>query len=800
MLADIRYALRSLARSPGFVVVAVLCVALGIGVNASVFSMVNALVLRALPFPEPDRVTMLYTARPARGQAEQNLSVAELADVRARARAFAAVAGMHAQTVNLVGAQETERVEAQVVTHDLLPLVGVQPARGRLFRPDEDRPGAPRVVILSDGLWRRRFDARADIVGRAVQLNGRPHTVVGVMPPRFRFPLTSQLWLPMAADPTEARDVRYVWTIARLRAGATLEAAQAEMRALGRQFATEHPAASTGWELHVKPLAHEFVESPLRLMLALLSGAVGLLVLIVCANLANLMLARAAGRRRELALRAALGARRGRLVRLLLAESMAVAIAGGIVGLGVASAWNRLLLASIPEELPYWMQIELDARVIGFALLLSVVTGALFGTLPALRTSRPNLTGALKDGVRSGQGRDRVRLRGALVTAQVALAVVLLVGAGLVVRTFVAMRLADAGVDQAHLLTLRTYLAGDAYRDVASRARLHARLAAELEALPGVRRAGAVSALPTQNGGVTATLFRADRAAGEMTITAHSATPGALEALGATVLEGREFTAREATDSLATSAVVNRRLARELWPAGSALGRTLRVAIAGEDTVAYTVVGVAPDLVYEEIGEETPPDRYQLHLPYGRLAYRGMSVVVRTAGDPGALVAGARAALRAADPALPAFDVRTMDEVRRFTTWPNRLYGHLFAVFGGLALALAALGLYGIMAYAVAQRRHEIGVRMALGARAEDVARAFVGDAVRLAVPGVAIGLVASAVLSRLAAGVLYGVAPTDPLTFLGAPLLVLAFALVVVVPPARRAARVDPVVALQSD
>jgi hypothetical protein len=285
-----------------------------------------------------------------------------------------------------------------------------------------------------------------------------------------------------------------------------------------------------------------------------------------------------------------------------------------------------------------------------------------------------------------------------------------------------------------------------------------------------------------------------------MTITAHSATPGALAALGATVLEGREFTAREAADSLATSAVVNRRLARELWPAGSALGRTLRVAIAGEDTVAYTVVGVAPDLIYEEIGTETPPDRYQLHLPYGRLGYRGMTVVVRTAGDPGALAAGARAALRTADPALPAYDVRTMDEVRRFTTWPNRLYGHLFAVFGGLALALAALGLYGIMAYAVAQRRHEIGVRMALGARAEDVARAFVRDAARLALPGVAIGLVASAVLSRAAAGVLYGVAPTDPVTFVGAPLLVLAFALVVVVPPARRAARVDPVVALQSD
>ncbi len=800
MLTDLRYALRALRRSPGFVVVAVLCVALGIGVNVSVFSMVNALVLRALPFPEPERVLMVYTARPSRGEAERMLSVAELTDLRARSRAFAAVAGMHGRTVNLAGVHETERVDAQAVTHDLLPLVGVRPALGRLFRADEDRPGGPPVVILSDGLWRRRFDARPDVVGRAVLLNGRPYTVVGVMPPRFRFPLTAQLWLPMAGDPTEARDSRYVWTVARLRPTATLDAARAELAALGRQFAAEHPGPSTGWELLVKPLSAEFVEPPLRLMLALLSGAVGLVVLIVCANLANLMLARATGRRRELALRAAIGARRARLVRLLLTESVLVALLGGALGVVVAWAWNRALLASIPEELPYWLRIDIDATVLAFAIGLSVLTGALFGTLPALRTSRPNLAGALKDGARSGQGPGRARLRGTLVTAQVALAVVLLVGAGLVVRTFVNMRLADAGVDASHLLTMRTYLTGEAYATPAARARLQERLAQRLEALPGVRRASAVSALPSDDGGVTATLFPERAGGDETTITAMNAMPGAFAALGAPVVAGREFTAREAADTQATAAIVNRALADRLWPRGGAVGRTVRVALMGDDTLRYTIVGVAPDLVYGEIGEQSPPDRYQLYLPYARLAYREVAFVVRTAGDPGALASAARRELRALDATLPAYDVRTMDEVRRYTTWPNRLYGQLFAAFGGLALMLAALGVYGIMAYAVAQRRHEIGVRMALGARADDVARSFVRDAARLALPGVTIGLLVAAALSHLAAGALYGVSPVDPATYVAVPLLILAMVLVAVLLPARRAARVDPLVALRAE
>jgi predicted permease len=801
MLADLRFALRALRRSPGFVVVAVLSVALGVGLNASVFSMVNGLVIRALPFPEPDRVLMLYAARPAHGVDERNLAAAEVADLRARSRSFAAVAGMYGRTVNLAGAGEAERLDAQAVTHDLLPLVGVRPLLGRTFRAEDDRPGAAPVVVLSHDVWQRRFGGRADAVGRAVLLDGKPHTVVGVMPPRFRFPLTAQLWLPAALDASESRDDRYVWTLARLRPGVALDAARAETEALGRRLAGEH--GTPGWELHAKPLEDEFVEAPLRVMLGLMSGSVALVVLIVCANLGNLALARAAGRTRELALRSALGARRARLVRLLLAEGVLVSLPGGLLGAGVAWAWNRYTLGSIPEELPYWLRIEVDPLVVAFAVLLSLVTGMVFSAVPALRASRPRLSAALRDGGRAGASRDRARLRATLVGAQVALAVVLLVGTGLMVRSFVAMRTADLGVDQPRLLTLRTYLAGPEYATAAARAGQLEELARRVTAVPGVRAAAWTTTLPADDGGVSASLFPEGDVAGagaELTITTVGATAGAYAAMGAAPVAGREFTAREAADTASRVALLNRALAERLWPGAAAVGRRVRVAIAGEDTVAYTVVGVVPDVVYQELGEASPSDRLQVHLPYGRMPYRRMTLLARAAGDPAPLAGAVRGAVRALDATLPTFEVRTMRDVVRETTWPSRLYGQAFAAFGLLALGLAALGVYGTTAYAVAQRRHEVGVRLALGARADQVVRAFVRDTARAALPGVALGVLGAAALSRLAAGVLYGVTAADPLTFFGAPLVLLAAALAAAVLPARRAARIAPVAALRAD
>ena len=804
MLADLRTALRSLRRSPGFALVAVACLALGIGVNTAVFSMANALVLRPLPFPEPDRVVMLYTARPRHGVSERNLSAAELEDVRARSRALAAVGGMYGAYFNIAGEHETERVEGQVVTTNLLPMIGVQPMLGRHFRAEEGRPGAAPVAILSHDLWRRRFGGDPSIVGAKAVLNGAPRTVVGVMPPRFKFPLTQELWVPYVPDATEARDRRYLWTVGRLRPGATLAQATEEAGAIGRQLAAEHPAASKDWELHAKPLAEEFVEGQLRTMLALMAGAVGFVLLIACANVANLMLARATGRERELAVRAALGASRGRLVRQLLTESLVIAAVSGALGVLVGSWWNSSLLASIPEELPYWMRIEIDPTVLLYTALVSAATALVFGTLPALRASRPDLQGALKDGARgSGTGRGRGRLRSALVGAQVALAVVLLVGSSLMVRSFFAMRATDLGTDDAHLLTLRTFVAGDRYDGLAARAAFYARLTSELEALPGVERAAALTALPADDGGETATLVAEGQpvpAGQELMITAVGATPGAFAALGARLRSGREFTVQEAADTAASVAVVNQALADRLWPGRNPLGRRVTIRVNAGDTATLAVVGVAPDLMYEEIGEQTPQSRLQLFAPYARLGWRGMAVVVRTAGAPALVAPAVRRTIGAVDPGVPAFDVRTMDEVRRYTTWPYRLWGQSFATFGALALLLAAVGVYGVMAYAVAQRRHEIGVRMAIGARASAVLREVVGRAARLVAPGVVVGLVAAVALSRLMAGVLYGVRPADAVTFAAVPALIVAVALLASYVPARRAASVSPAEALRSE
>jgi putative ABC transport system permease protein len=803
MLADFRYALRTLRNAPGFVAVAVVCLALGIGLNTSTFSMVNGLLIRALPFADADRMVMLYTSRPAHGIAERNLSFPEILDLRERSRTLAVIAGQYGGGFNIAGEHETERVDGEYVTHEMLPMVGVRPMLGRFFLPEEDRPGGPKVVILSHDLWERRFEARRDIVGSRVLLNGAPYTVVGVMPRGFRFPLTERLWVPMAADPNQGRDARDLWTIARLRPGATPEQAHAEIRAIGQRFAAEYPAATNGWEFNVKPLSHEFPEEQLRTMMGLMLGSVSFVVLIVCANLANLLLARAAGRARELALRAAVGATRGRIVRQLLIESVLVSLAGGALGILVAQWYIDHQLASIPEEIPYWVQITLDPLVLAYTLGLSVLTGVVFGTLPALRATRHDLHATLKAGGRAGVGRERARLRAGLVVAQVSLAVVLLVGAALMVRSFVAMRLFDAGVDRGHLLTLRTHLAGERYDAVAARADFYARLAQRLEALPGVRRAAASSVIPAEDGGMTAALVvegQAVQPGDELMVTTMGEMPGALDAIGASLLAGRDFTAQEVADTAASVAIVNRELAERLWPGQSALGRRVRVRPVGREWMTVTVVGLAPDVTYEEFIEQSPEDRLQVHVPYARLPFRGMGVMVRTDGEPGAVAAAVRRELRALDATLPAFDVRTMDEILAFTTWPYKLYGKSFGLFGGLALVLAAVGVYGVVAYTVAQRRHEIGVRMALGARAATVAREIVRGAARLAVPGVLVGLAGALALSRLLRGALYGISTTDLATFAGVPAVIVGVALVASWLPARRAARVDPATALRSE
>jgi putative ABC transport system permease protein len=804
MLTDLRQAARALRRTPGFTAAAVATLALGIGVNTAAFSMVNALIVRPLPFPEPERLVTLQASQPQQGIAERNLSMPDLRDVRERTRTMAAMGGMYGQTYNLADAERAERVDGEVVTHEVLPAVGVRPLLGRFFRADEDRPGAPRVTIVSHWLWTQRLGGRPDVVGSTLQLDGVPHTVVGVMPPGFKFPLTQKLWVPMRHAGTEKRNDRYIWTIARLRPGVTVADAHAEMAAIGRALEQEHPSTNTGWRMRAKPLVDEFVEGSLKQMTILMQGAVGFVLLIACANVANLMLARATGRRRELALRAALGASRWRVVRQLVAEGALIAGAGAALGVLLARGWNAHLLGLVPEELPFWVRIEIDPVVLAYTAGVTALSALLFAAAPALRATRGDLTRALRDGGRSvAGGVSGTRMRSTLVTTQVGLAVVLLVGASLMVRSFVATQRVDLGTDDAHLLTLRTFVSGDRYKDLTRRAEFFQLLARQLAALPGARAAAVTTALPADDGGIGAAIVAEGRssAPGDETLgIAIASTPGLFEALGAGLLSGRDFTAREAADTAARVAILNRSLAERLWPGASALGRRVRLNVDGGDTTWVTVVGVAPDLTYEELGQQDGPTRLQVHIPYARLPWRGVSVVLRAEGDPGVLANPARAAVRALDPALAAYDVLTMREVRRYTTYPFRLWSESFGVFGLLALLLAAVGVYGVMAYGVTQRRQEIGVRMALGARAADVLRQVVRQGARLALPGAVLGFVGAVGMSRLMRGVVYGVDASDPATLALVPAAIVLVALVASWVPARRASRVDPATVLRSE
>jgi predicted permease len=801
LIQDLRFALRTLLRARGFATVAILCLGLGVGVNTAVFSMVNALLIRPFPFHEPDRVVTLYASNARLGFTESGVSQADWVDWVAGSRGtIQEAAAFYGRSFAVAGPSEAERVEGTAVSANMFGMLGIRPVLGRSFTAEEGRPGGPRVVMLSDALWRRRFAADPKVVGSKVVLNGAPAEVIGVMPPRFKFPETSELWTPLAPDPSQPRGERYVRLVARLRPGVTLEQASAELGGVARRLAAEHPETNTGWGARVMSYRDDMIAGPLRLMVSLMLGAVGLVLLIACANVANLMLARSAGRAREIALRTALGAGRARVVRQLLTESVVLALAGGALGVFIANAWTRWTVSRIPEELPYWIRFDVDGTVLAFTLGLSALTGIVFGIVPALRATGGDVQQTLRDGGRGASG-GRSRLRGALVVGQISLALVLLVGATLMIRSFVAASRAELGFDTSKVLTARIYLAGERYTPQAARAGFLNAASERIAALPGVRAAAATNAIPGDDGGemIGVEAEGAPRPrGGELTGELFGGTPGLWDALGTPLVAGRAFTATEGADTAATAAVVSQALATRLWPGRGALGRRFRIST--EKDVWFTVVGVSRDLHYEEVGEQTPESKRQVFLPAARLPYRTFAFLVRTEGPPAAAAAATRRELRALDSTLPTFDVRTMDEVRNYTTWTQRLWASLFGSFGTLALVLAAVGVYGVMAYTVSQRTREIGIRMALGARGGDIVRRVVGEGAVLAGTGVALGMVGALGAARLMRGALYGVAPVDPFAFLAIPLLLAGVALLASWLPARRASRVDPMVALRAE
>ena len=810
LFQDLRFALRGLAKQPGFTLVALLTLALGIGANSAIFGIVNAVLLRPLPYRDPDRVVLLWSHWT--NWSKTWVSQGELVDYQEQSRSLEHVAAFSSASFNLTGGGDPVRVRAAQVQPEIFAALGATPIVGRVFTSEEDLPGHEHVVMLTEGLWRTQFGSDPSIVGRTVQLDAEPYTVVGVLPAALRLPLDyasrtfTQIWVPIALGPNDPqqRGNHGLNALGRLRTGASLAQAQAEIDTITKGFQLKYPNnydREFGLSLVAAPVE---VFGDVRPALVILLMAVGAVLLIACANVANLLLARSEARQKELAIRVVLGAGRGRIVRQLLTESMVLSTLGGAAGIALAYGLTRGLIALDPLKIPRVQDIAIDGRVLAFTAVIATITGILFGIVPAIQSSRADLQPVLKEG-----GRDsRVAtgwLRRVLVVGEVAASVVLVAAALLLARSFARLLDVDAGFNPAHVLTLRTSLPSTTYTSGAATVRAYAEVGRRLRESPGVRSAGGVTGLPlaTTRGdwgirieGQPAPTARTNTAADWQVVT-----PGYFDAIGTPLRAGRPITDADAADTLPVI-VVNETMAKKYWPGVNPIGRRMMM---GGNGVWLTVVGVVADVHHRGLDVLPRPEMYRPHTQfrYGDAnapAVTALTWVLRTTADPLAATSHARAAVHAVDPSLGISDVATMEQVLSDSTSDRRLNMLLFAMLGGLALALATVGVYGVVAYSVTQRTHEIGVRMAIGARPADVVRMVLGEGGRLAIAGVALGSVVAIAGARLIRGLLFEVSATDPLTFAGVAIGLLGVALLASYIPARRATRVDPMIALRGE
>ena len=804
MLQDFTFALRSLLRARAFSASAILTLATGMAATTIVYGVVDGMLLRPLPFAErSERLVTLHSTHPTQAQDwdDSDLSYPDLLDIRESAATLEGLEGLITRNLTLATARETERVAAASITPGLFELLGVAPQLGRGFTEEDGAvPGAETVALISHGVWQRLFGGDRAIVGRTIPVNGRALTVIGVMPAGFAFPEQHDIWLPYRVARDVGRDRRNLMAVGLLADGQQLRDARAELAALAQRLASEHPDTNRGWGVHALALRDLFVGDSTRLGLAAMLAAVALVLLVGCANVASLMVARGISRTRELAVRAALGAGRQRLVRLLLIESLVLAVVGGLVALLIAAWGLDALVASMPEPLPYWAHIRVDGRVIAFSFIISIITAALSGLLPALRLSRVD-AGNLH-GDRTGASPSQRRVQSTLVAGQVALSLALLVGATLLARSTMALQSADIGFDAAPLLSARFYIAGDAYDDPVKRAEVVEGLAQKLSGLPAVRAAAATGAIPGDDGGDGIRLVPERGPAGDDDQIGAQLVPvtrSFFETLGLTVIEGRTFTAAEARRPDADVVIVNARLAARFWPGESAIGRRLR-AIAGDTSTDYRVVGVTPDLVYEELGEESDQSRLVVYVPYTRAGWRTMALLVRTDGDPAAIAPAVRRVIRETDAYFAPYDVLTMSARRKLTSWGERFLGRTFAAFSIVALMLACIGVYGVTAHHAAERRREIGIRLAIGAQQRDIVSLLLRRGVALAALGCAAGLPLAVIGSKTIAGLLFRVSPWDLRVWTLLPLVLIAVVLLASFIPARRASQLDPLTALRTE
>jgi putative ABC transport system permease protein len=795
---DVRYAFRSLRKSPGFTAAVVLTLAIGIGANMAIFQIVNALLLRDLPYAAPGELVVVSTASAKLGEEDMGVSLPDFTDWQRASRSFSGIAAYYDAPFDLSQEGDPERVSGAVVSTQTFQVLGISPVLGRPFQPEEGVWGNHRVVLLSDALWRRRFGADPSIVGREITVQRQKRTVVGVLPPSAHFPEFAELWVPLATNPETppARDARWLHVVGRLKPGVTPEQARAEMGAITAQLAAEHPETNAETGATVVGL-HEYYRGNVAQALVLFLGVTLFVLLIACVNVANLLLARGATRAREIAVRAALGADRGSLLRQLIVEGLVLAGCGAVAGVAVGIWARRLLMGALPVDIPLWVRFAIDARTLGFVLLLTLLSVGLFALVPAFHAARPDLQQMLCGGGRGSTGdRARRRWQHAFVVVQVALAYVLLVGAGMTAKGLLNLQNIDTGFDPRGVVTVQMELPQRAYSGPEARNAFWAQLLDRMRASPGVAEAAIATGLPLAGGsathGVVVEGSMSDAVAPALQMDFHIVSPRFLEALRVDLVRGRTLAEQDVTPG-ARVAVLNEAAVAALFGGSDPVGRRMHTV---QDSGWMTVVGVVRNVAAAQIGEEPRPAAYTLY----PLAAPAQATLVVRAENGAPLVPQIRGVVKELDPALPILKVETMDQVQRRALWQPRLYTWLLGVFGGVALLLAAVGVYGMISYSVRQQTREIGLRRALGALPAQVVRLIVSRGLRLTAIGLGLGVGLSMLLTQTLTAFVYGVRAFEPALFASVLILLLVVAAIASLVPALQATRLALVAALAED
>jgi putative ABC transport system permease protein len=803
---DLRYGARMLLKKSGFTLVAAITLALGIGANTAIFSVVNAVLLRPLPYPHAERMVYVFEGKQSDPKVEDSISPQNFTDLRNRNQSFDSYFAMNNVSFTLTGDQQPTTLNGVLASADFGRVVGMAPALGRVFTAEEDAPGKEHVALIGDGLWKRRFGANPNILGRSVQFNGEPYTIIGVMQPNFNFPnQTIEVWAPLALDLAKyGRGTAFLTGVARLKPGVTVEQARADLNNIAEQLKKEIPNFDPNFTLKVEPV-REHIFGDLERPLMILLGAVSLVLLIACVNIANLTLGRATVRWKEFALRSALGASRWSLVRLQLAESLLLAVVGGSAGLLLASYGVDALIAINPAAIPTREKITIDGSVIAFTFLMSLLTGALFGLGPAWQAAKTDVHQALRENSRSATGARRLKLtRSALVVAEISLSLVLLLSAGLLLESLWKLLQIDPGFRAENVVTCSINLPRAKYPEDSRQAEFFRRTLDQVRAIPGVESAGFGTSLPFSGSRGHSTFSIDDRPTPQVngpSADRHQVAPGYFGVMGIPLRAGRDFT--DADDIAHPGVVViNEAAAKRFWPNENPLGKRITIGMGQEvklygKAVSREIIGVVGNVKHEELKDEFQPEMY---IPAWHLPTLNMTLVVRGRASTVSLIISIRRVVQSVDPDQPIRRAQLLETAIATTVAPQRLVAVLLSLFAGLALTLAMVGIYGVMSYSVAQRTQEIGVRMALGAQSRDVLKLILRQGMTLALVGVGAGLLVSAALTRLMKGLLYGVGPNDPLTFVGIAVLLTTVTLLAALIPARRATKVDPMIALRCE